>query len=116
VRYPEVGGGNIVVLSIRLDEKDNVTTVMGRLAAGDEVSVVSAGGDEVGRVTAATEVPLPYHKIALVDIKVGETIVKYGEAIATASQPVRRGEWIHVHNAESADLPESEMRGEGDHA
>ena len=94
-------------LSIKLSQADDVTTVTDTLVAGDRVSVLSDSGAQVDLVVAASEVPLPYHKIALVDLAKGAPVRKYGEVIGNATAPIRRGEWVHVHNMESADLPES---------
>jgi hypothetical protein len=41
------------------------------------------------------------HKIALQAIAPGEKIIKYGVAIGLASQPIQRGEWVHLHNCQS---------------
>lgn len=38
------------------------------------------------------------HKFALVDIKEGEQIIKYGDSIGVAKQDIRKGEWVHTHN------------------
>jgi len=45
------------------------------------------------------------HKIALRDIASGEAIVKFGVRIGHATQPVKRGTWVHLHNLAS-DLDE----------
>jgi (2R)-sulfolactate sulfo-lyase subunit alpha len=38
------------------------------------------------------------HKIALADIKEGDTVWKYGHDIGKAVANIRRGEHVHVHN------------------
>ncbi|MBP6018550.1 MAG: UxaA family hydrolase [Burkholderiaceae bacterium] len=38
------------------------------------------------------------HKIALIDIATGETITKYGVTIGVATQPISKGDHVHVHN------------------
>lgn len=38
------------------------------------------------------------HKLALVDIASGDTVVKYGHDIGRAIAPIQRGEHVHVHN------------------
>lgn len=47
------------------------------------------------------------HKFALYDIPKGSQIVKYGEKIGIATQDIRSGQHVHVHNIESG-------RGRGD--
>jgi (2R)-sulfolactate sulfo-lyase subunit alpha len=38
------------------------------------------------------------HKIALRDIKKGEKIIEYNEPIGQATQEIKKGEHVHVHN------------------
>lgn len=38
------------------------------------------------------------HKIALKDIKAGETVLKYGQDIGRAVADVSKGRHVHVHN------------------
>ncbi len=61
--------------SITIDPKDNV-----------EVLLKPRG-----------EVPAG-HKLALRDIAEGERIIKYGFPIGIAAKPIKKGEWVHVHN------------------
>lgn len=86
--------------------KDNVATVFGSGASrGMQVEVT----DPEGKVTAYTvEADIPFgHKIAIAPIAQGERVMKYGEAIGIASKDIVPGEYVHVHNVESA-------RGRGD--
>lgn len=41
------------------------------------------------------------HKVALRDIPEGEAVSKYGIRIGHAIQPIRAGDWIHLHNCAS---------------
>jgi altronate dehydratase small subunit len=45
--------------------------------------------------------------MAVTDIARGEPVVKYGEMIGKASQDIRKGALVHIHNLEGA-------RGRGD--
>ena len=38
------------------------------------------------------------HKLALKDLKVGDTVIKYGQDIGRIVVDVRQGEHVHVHN------------------
>jgi altronate dehydratase len=40
------------------------------------------------------------HKIALVDIKAGGDIIRYGEPIVQARDDIKQGQWVHVHNTQ----------------
>ena len=57
--------------------------------------VMDGGGDV--ELDVVSEVPLG-HKIALRDIAAGERVIKYGVAIGRATQDIRTGEHVHVHN------------------
>ena len=46
-------------------------------------------------------------KMAIRSIDKGEKIVKYGEPIGKATQNIREGEMVHIHNVEG-------LRGRGD--
>lgn len=46
------------------------------------------------------------HKFALFDIKKGAIIKKYGEIIGIATEDIRIGDWIHIHNIKSHYLEE----------
>jgi (2R)-sulfolactate sulfo-lyase subunit alpha len=41
------------------------------------------------------------HKVALKDIKKGDTIWKYGQDIGIAKADVKKGEHVHVHNVKT---------------
>ena len=38
------------------------------------------------------------HKVALKDMAVGDTVIKYGVDIGKVVKPIRKGEHAHVHN------------------
>lgn len=78
-----------------IDEKDNVVTVVADCVAGEEVTVRFGGKETAYKCNQ--DVPFG-HKIAIVDIKKGDKIVKYGEPIGSASQDIKKGDRVHTHN------------------
>jgi (2R)-sulfolactate sulfo-lyase subunit alpha len=38
------------------------------------------------------------HKIALTDIKRGDTVLKYGQDVGKAVSDIAKGDHVHVHN------------------
>ncbi len=56
--------------------------------------------DKTIKLKALDQVPLG-HKIALQDIKKGETIVKYGHDIGRAVANIAKGRHVHVHNVKT---------------
>ena len=53
--------------------------------------------DETVTLTAKDDIPLG-HKLALGDIKSGDTIIKYGHDIGKAVADIPKGCHVHVHN------------------
>ncbi len=51
-------------------------------------------------VEAKNEVPLG-HKLALVDLNDGDTIIKYGHDIGKVVKSIKKGEHVHVHNVKT---------------
>jgi (2R)-sulfolactate sulfo-lyase subunit alpha len=47
------------------------------------------------------DIPLG-HKVALTDLGAGEEVIEYKVRIGLTRQPIREGEWVHVHNIRSA--------------
>ena len=56
--------------------------------------------DETITITALDIVPLG-HKIALNDIKTGDTVLKYGYDVGRAVADIPKGRYVHVHNAKT---------------
>lgn len=98
--------------AIRIDPRDNVATVTDTVNEMEMVHILSEDGKEIDKVQVKTDVPLPFHKIALVHIDKEEEVKKYGEIIGYATKLIARGEWVHVHNLESANLSVRETKQE----
>jgi altronate hydrolase len=77
------------------------------LLAADNVAVAARPipkGFVVGLGGHSAEVREPIalgHKVALVDIAVGEPIRKYGQIIGFAARPIPAGSHVHVHNVKA---------------
>jgi altronate hydrolase len=83
-----------------ISDRDNVATALEPLAAGVALDL------DGRRVVTRAAIPSG-HKLALVDIAEGEAIVKYGNAIGTATAAIASGDHVHTHNVASG-------RGRGD--
>jgi len=81
--------------AIRINPADNVAVVTVDLKPGQPI--IWADG---GELTATTDIPRN-HKAALSDIPEDAPVIKYGETIALASGPIKRGDWVHNHNLKS---------------
>ena len=67
------------------------------IKSGDSVKGVYMESQEPIEVKSLMDIPLG-HKIALVDMKVGDTVLKYGTDIGKVVAPIRKGEHVHTHN------------------
>jgi (2R)-sulfolactate sulfo-lyase subunit alpha len=80
------------------DNKDTVgVVVVEGLAAGTDMECVVTSDNSAFRLKARMDVPIG-HKIALADIKAGDTVWKYGHDIGKAVADIAKGEHVHVHN------------------
>jgi altronate dehydratase small subunit len=75
--------------------KDNVVTVFDSCKIGDKVSINYEG--KVIYYQCNSDIPFG-HKLAIIDIKKGDKIVKYGEVLGFASEDIKKGDWVHTHN------------------
>ena len=83
------------------EKKDTVgVVVVEGLKAGTSMLGVVTANDSTFRLTANMDVPIG-HKIALVDIKKGDTVWKYGQDIGKAVADIKKGEHVHVHNVKT---------------
>ena len=56
--------------------------------------------DSSSKVNSEAEIPLG-HKIALQDLKEGDTIIKYGHDIGKVVRSIKKGDHVHVHNVKT---------------
>src|SRR6201989_2888056 len=83
------------------EKKDTVgVVVVEGLKAGTDMTVVVTADDTSFRLKSKMDVPIG-HKVALADIKKGDTIWKYGQDIGIAKAKIGKGEHVHVHNVKT---------------
>lgn len=90
--------------ALMLSDKDNVATSLADLEPGTDVQI--RVGKDVNIIKALEIIPFGF-KIAVTDITKGFNVMKYGEVIGIASQDIKQGQLVHIHNIEGA-------RGRGD--
>jgi len=80
------------------DRRDNVgVVVVEGLRAGTELFCVVTEDNSELRAVTNHDVPIG-HKVALRDLAVGDTIVRYGQDIGRVVAPIRKGDHVHTHN------------------
>ncbi|MCE5202202.1 MAG: UxaA family hydrolase [Synergistaceae bacterium] len=87
---------------IRVNINDNVVTVIKDVTTDEELE----GKGVPGGIKSLSCLNMG-HKAAVEEIRSGEKVIKYGEVIGYASQMIKQGEHVHVHNIVSG-------RGRGD--
>ena len=78
--------------------KDNVgVIVIEGLKAGTDMLGVITETDTTTKAKANHDIPIG-HKVALVDLKKGDTVIKYGEDVGRIVEDVKKGDHVHTHN------------------
>ena len=88
---------------IVIDTEDNVATALIPLTTGELLSVDSSSSVII---TLLRDIPFG-HEFALKDIMKGSPLIKYGETIGSATEYIKKGDHVHIHNVEG-------LRGRGD--
>src|SRR4051812_7693033 len=83
----------------QIDRADNVATLLDDAALG-AIQVIGECSADTGALQVNEAIQLG-HKIALAEISAGDAVIKFGVSIGTASQPIHRGDWVHLHNCQS---------------
>ncbi|MFJ8896543.1 UxaA family hydrolase [Leifsonia sp. NPDC102414] len=86
-----------VPLIVARPSTDNVGIIVDGATAGESL----AGGETT--IVAVTDIP-PAHKVALKGIAAGEPVIKYGQVIGAAIEPIPAGAHVHDHNVGLLDL------------
>jgi (2R)-sulfolactate sulfo-lyase subunit alpha len=79
------------------DKKDNVGVAVVDIKAGDLAKGVTLDDQTPLEVRARMDIALG-HKLALRDLKVGDTVTKYGQDIGRVVAGIQTGEHVHIHN------------------
>ena len=80
------------------DPDDSVAVVVAEgVTAGQTLTALILDEDRTIQIPCKSDIPLG-HKVAMKNMDVGETVVKYGVDIGKVVAPMRTGEHAHVHN------------------
>jgi (2R)-sulfolactate sulfo-lyase subunit alpha len=78
--------------------KDNVAVVVVEgLKAGTEALVVVTEDNSAFTVAVKDDVPIG-HKIALTDLREGDTVIKYGQDVGRMTGAAAKGRHVHTQN------------------
>ena len=83
------------------DEKDNVgVVVIEKIPPNQDCNCWIKENDKSSKIQSKSEIPLG-HKIAMIDLKEGDSILKYGHDIGKVVKNINKGEHVHVHNVKT---------------
>jgi (2R)-sulfolactate sulfo-lyase subunit alpha len=79
------------------EKADNVGVATVDIKAGENAKGLYMDSQENVEMKALQQIPLG-HKIALKDLKVEESVIKYGHDIGRVVADIKSGEHVHIHN------------------
>ena len=83
------------------DKKDNVgVVVIEKTSSKQDCNCWVMEDDSSANIQSMDEIPLG-HKIAMVDLKEGDTKIKYRHDIRKVVKSIKKGEHVHVHNVKT---------------
>jgi len=83
------------------DHKDNVgVVVVEGLEANTDMLCCVTHDNSTFNMKSNAAVPIG-HKVALKDLKTGDTAFKYGEDIGKITADVKKGDHLHTHNCKT---------------
>lgn len=86
---------NFLVKSVvKMDEKDNVAIALHDLKKGEKIQ----------EITLQDNIPQA-HKIALCDLKKGDSVIRYGVVLGYAKDDIKAGSWINENSLNLPDAP-----------
>ena len=83
------------------DEKDNVgVVVIEKITQNQDCNCWIMENDKSVKIQSKNDIQLG-HKIAMIDLNEGDTIIKYGHDIGKVVKGIKKGEHVHVHNVKT---------------
>ena len=83
------------------DEKDNVgVVVIEKITQNQDCNCWIMENDISVKIQSKNDIQRG-HKIAMVDLNEGDTILKYGHDIGKVVKTIKKGEHVHVHNVKT---------------
>lgn len=79
---------------------DNVAVAVVDVKRGEKNICLNMETKLKKEIKSLMDIPLG-HKIALVDLDVNDTVIKYGHDIGKVVVPIKSGEHVHVHNVKT---------------
>lgn len=90
------------------NKQDNVATLLENVNKGEMVTVVYGSNEVIKTIKSLDNIPFG-NKIAFIDIKNEEFILKVGYKVGIATKDIKEGQFVHIQNVRSqvVDFPKS---------
>jgi (2R)-sulfolactate sulfo-lyase subunit alpha len=82
------------------EHSDNVGVATVDIKAGEVARGLYMDTQAPVEVRVFNEIPLG-HKVALLDLKTDDTVIKYGHDIGRVTAAIQTGEHVHIHNVKT---------------
>ncbi len=79
------------------EKADTVGVATVDIKANQVATGLYMDSQDPAEITAAQDIPLG-HKIALVEMQEGDTVIKYGHDIGSVTAAFGKGAHVHIHN------------------
>jgi len=80
------------------DPNDSVAVVVTEnIKAGQQLTALILDENRTIQISCVADIPLG-HKVAMKDMAIGDTVIKYGVDIGKVVTSIKTGEHAHVHN------------------
>lgn len=79
------------------EKTDTVGVATEEIKANEPVQGLFMDSQKKIEIKALSDIPLG-HKIALKDLAVGDTVLKYGHDIGKVVADIKAGDHVHIHN------------------
>lgn len=79
---------------MKISSNDNVVVALEKILKDEELNIDNE------KITIAEDIDLG-HKIAIHEIPINDSVIKYGEMIGVAISNIKSGEWVHTHNCKT---------------
>ena len=99
--------------ALMMNIEDNVATALEKLEGGVPARVIFPSQEVFKELTPLKAISFG-HKLAVKQIRKGDQVLKYGHVIGNATQDIRPGDHVHIHNVMSnrMQMPEVWYREE----
>lgn len=91
--------GNLKEKIMVMNVKDNVAIAITDIPVGENLTF-DIHSEKKYQFTSRNMIAFG-HKVAILDIKDNGDIIKGGEVIGVATQEIRQGDHVHIHNVQS---------------